>query len=67
MIQLFATVSFVSLANEKLVWRDKNIYTNSGTMVHVMHVHFLFLAIFKNLKIIIFRRQHVRTYPRHFH
>ena len=22
----------------------------TGTMVHVMHVHFMFLAVFKNLK-----------------
>ena len=33
------------LVNDKLVWRDKTV-----TMVHVMHVHFMFFADFKNLK-----------------
>ena len=25
-------------------------YTGPGTMVHVMHVHFIFFTVFKNLK-----------------
>ena len=27
-----------------------NSYTIPGTMVHMMHAHFMFFAIFKNLK-----------------
>ena len=27
-----------------------NSYNTSGTMVPVMHVHFMFIAVFKNLK-----------------
>ena len=27
-----------------------NNYTGPGTVVHVMHVHFMFFAVFKNLK-----------------
>ena len=38
------------LVNDKLVWRDKTSYTSPGTMVHVMHVHFMFFAVLKNLK-----------------
>ena len=33
------------LENDKLVWRDKTV-----PLVHVMHVHFMFLAVLKNVK-----------------
>ena len=40
------------LVNDKLVLRDKNSYWSPGTtcMVHVMHMHFMLFAVFKNLK-----------------
>ena len=47
------------------VWRDKTV-TEAGTMVHVMHMHFMFFAVFYEFEII-FRRQHARTFPKHFH
>ena len=43
-----ATVTFMFLVNDTMVWR--NSFTSTGTMVHVMHVHFMFFTAFKNLK-----------------
>ena len=38
------------LVKDRLVWRDKNNSASPGTMIHVMHMLFMFFAVFKNLK-----------------
>ena len=38
------------LVNDKLDWRDKKSSTSPGTMVHAMHVHFMFFVVLKKLK-----------------
>ena len=44
-----ATFTFMFLVNDRLIW-EINSFTSPGTMVHVMHVLFMFFAVFKNLK-----------------
>ena len=44
-----ATFTFMFLVNDILVWREKQ-FQEPRTMVHVMHVHFMLFAVFKNLK-----------------
>ena len=49
-IQLFG-YCYVHVSGQRQACLErKTSYTSPGTMVHVMHVHFMFSAIFKNLK-----------------
>ena len=47
-----ATVKFMFLVNDKLIWRDTTVTQalKLSFMVHMMHVHFMFFVVFKNLK-----------------
>ena len=49
-IQLFG-YCYVHMSGQRQAGLERyNSYTSPGSMVHVMHVHFMFFTVFKNLK-----------------
>ena len=49
-IQLFGYCYIHDSGQQQACLDRLNSYTSPGTMVHVMHTHFMLFAVFKNLK-----------------
>ena len=49
-IQLFGYCNVHVSGQRRAGLKRQNSYTSPRTMVHVMHVHIMFFAVFKNLK-----------------
>ena len=62
-----ATFAFMFLVKDRLVWWDKTLPRALELWYTWCTLLFKFLSVFKELEIIIFRRQHARTCPRCFH